>query len=171
MEFDTSLEFEPLLLDEMFVIGPPDANLKGKSASWSQIAALPLILTSAPNSVHLLVEAAAAKGNERLNVIAEVNYVPVLIDLILAGAGYTLLPYSAVHELLAKREVTVLRINELAYTWVTATQKHKPLSTRAVMRETFWFSSPPGASIRRNGRMRGSRTGQSGRFTTSDAPV
>lgn len=129
MESDTSLEFEPLLLDDMFLIGPSEAGLKARLSSWSQIATLPLILTSAPNSVRLLVDAAAAKAGERLNVVMEANYVPVLIDLIRAGAGYTLLPYSAVHELLARGEVTAAKINGLAYTWVIATQKQKPLST------------------------------------------
>jgi LysR family transcriptional regulator, nitrogen assimilation regulatory protein len=130
MDSDTSLECQPLFLDDMFLVGPPSAlPANAKYASWARIARCPLILTSLPNSVRLLVEAAAAKNSQRLNVVMEVNYVPVLIDLVRSGIGYTLLPYSAIHELIAAGQVSATKVRDLAYNWVIATAKEKQLST------------------------------------------
>ena len=130
MDSDTSLECQPLFFDDMFLVGPPNAlPVNAKYVSWSRIACCPLILTSPPNSVRLLVEAAAAKNSQELNVVMEVNYVPVLIDLVRSGIGYTLLPYSAIHELIAAGYVSATKIRDLAYNWVIATAKEKQLST------------------------------------------
>lgn len=130
MDADTSLECQPLFFDDMFLVGPPGAlPANAKYVGWARIARCPLILTSPPNSVRLLVEAAAAKNSQKLNVVMEVNYVPVLIDLVRSCIGYTLLPYSAIHELIAAGQVSATKIRDLAYNWVIATAKEKQLST------------------------------------------
>ncbi len=132
IEADTTLDLMPLLRDDMFLVGPADAKLAvGEPPSWAEIAELPVILTSRPNSVRLLVEAAAAKRRRKLNVIMEVNYIPAQIELVRCGTGFTMLPYSAVREHADRGELSVARIPGLDYAWAVAGVRGKPVSAAA----------------------------------------
>ena len=132
IEADTTLDLMPLLRDDMFLVGPADANLAaGKPPSWAEIAELPVILTSRPNSVRLLVEAAAAKRRRKLNVIMEVNYIPAQIELVRCGTGFTMLPYSAVREHADRGELSVARNSGSGLRLGRSRRRGKPVSAAA----------------------------------------
>jgi LysR family nitrogen assimilation transcriptional regulator len=96
---------------------------------------LPLILTSRPNSVRQLVDAAAAKLGVELNVIMEVNYVPLILELVRQRLGHTLLPLPAVEQLVASGELALTSISGLSYDWAIVLPKDNPGSagTRCVL--------------------------------------
>ncbi len=126
------VEPEPILAsmtlfdDAMYLIGPAGANLPD-AASWEVVSELPLILTSPPNSVRMLVERAAARVGRRLHVVMEVNYVPIIMALVAQGVGYTLLPKSAIVTL-PKPTYTIAPLQTLSYRWVVVHSKERELS-------------------------------------------
>lgn len=129
VEPETVLGSEMLFSDDMFLLGRLGPHMAGqRSVGWAELAKLPLILTTQPNSVRLLVDRAAAKARKTLNVVMEVNYVPVLIDLVRRGMGFTLLPRSAVHDLVGAGDLAAVQVRDLRYTWAVVGSKEKPLS-------------------------------------------
>ncbi len=139
-EEDRLLTTQPLFSEALRLVGPP-GGVDGSHGSWDAIAGLPLILTSRPNSLRLLVDAAAARHHCRLSVVMEVNDVYLLTDLAEQGAGFTILPSSAVGEPRAGR-VSSVELPPAALSWVVAHSGEKPLSVAAeraisLIRETF----------------------------------
>jgi DNA-binding transcriptional LysR family regulator len=96
-ETDFHLETQPLLSDELVLVGPPDSALKSTiPMTVAALAALPLVLPSRPNGLRLIVESAAAKAKVKLAVRFEADSFRVLTDLVEKGLGYTVLPLSAI---------------------------------------------------------------------------
>jgi LysR family nitrogen assimilation transcriptional regulator len=130
LEADPVVKSQRLFDDHVCLICPRDAHLPGK-ADWEQIAALPLMLPGRPNTVRLLVEAAAAKRGLRLNVILEANDVSLLLELASSGAGSTILPQSAANGADLRR-VSLISIPDLRLRWVVATLKERSLSVASL---------------------------------------
>lgn len=128
LEPEPILNSEILFRDPMYLVSRHDAARAPKTMSWDRIAELPLILTSAPNSVRRLVDETAAKRGVKINVVAEVNDVPLLIDLVNSGIGHTMLPLSAIRELVNTQQVTAIRVAGLTFAWVVASSKERPLT-------------------------------------------
>jgi LysR family transcriptional regulator, nitrogen assimilation regulatory protein len=111
----------PLLSEPLCWVGPPEARLGiDKPVSVRQLATQPLILTSYPNSLRMLVDRALADQGLQVAPVAEADMVSLMLDLIRRGMGYTVLPYSAVDEPLRQRSVRAARIRGLSIAWVTA---------------------------------------------------
>jgi LysR family transcriptional regulator, nitrogen assimilation regulatory protein len=130
LEADPVVKSQRLFDDHVCLICPRDAHLPGK-VDWEQIAALPLMLPGRPNTVRLLVEAAAAKRGLRLNVILEANDVSLLLELASSGAGSTILPQSAANGADLRR-VSLIPIPDLRLRWVVATLKERSLSVASL---------------------------------------
>lgn len=127
VEPEPILHTEALFRDDMYLVGPP-GTLAGAAVPWAQVGALPLALTSLPNSVRQLVEAAAHRSRQPLDVVMEVNDVPLLLALVKAGAAYTVLPRSAIAAATRDAEVCAAPIEGLAFAWVVAFSKEQPLT-------------------------------------------
>lgn len=128
LEAEPILSSQSLFADDMYLIGPR-GSLDGEAASvgWERVGLRPLMLTSRPNSFRLLVDRAAARANCRLNVVMEVNYVPVLMELVRDGIGFTLLPGSALKGY-EPRDFATRKVTDLAYEWVLVAPKQTELS-------------------------------------------
>jgi LysR family nitrogen assimilation transcriptional regulator len=123
---------EPIGKEPMLVIGPKDAGLSlSKEISLEQLTRLPLILTRRPNSLRLAVDTGATVRGRALNVRLEVDTLPLMTDLVVAGLGYTVLPMSGVRDLISEGSVTASPIAELSITWLIARQKEYQLSLAA----------------------------------------
>lgn len=134
LEPERILHSTPLFRDPMFLVSPR-ASTPPRSPTWPHLASMPMILTSEPNSVRRLVDNAAGRRRHKLNVVMEVNDVPVLIDLVRDGVGHTLLPLSAIRESVRDGTVLTTRIPNLDYLWVIAWSKERSL-TAAMMHTT-----------------------------------
>lgn len=129
IEPEPVLETQPLIRDDMFVVAPPSQGFDAQATiDLPALAELPLILTSRPNSLRLLVEDAVERRRLRLNVVMEANSVPLIVDLIREGGGYSVLPYSAVHALIEAGAVSAAKVRNLSYAWVIANSRERPLS-------------------------------------------
>lgn len=93
----SQLEFELLGGEPLVLVAPPNAKPLPESIALPAIAGYPLILPSPPNAVrHLLNETLRPLG-VALNVSTEVGAVPTMLAMVAGGAGYTILPESALH--------------------------------------------------------------------------
>jgi LysR family nitrogen assimilation transcriptional regulator len=105
----------------------PKSMALSRSVTWKMLSSLPLILPGRPNSIRVTVDAAAAKRHLRLNVIAEVNDIALLLELIETGEGCGILPNSALNRINLEH-LTVKRIPQLSLHWVVGHLKEHTLS-------------------------------------------
>lgn len=90
--------FEPVVEEDLVCIGPASAPppLVQGGARLADVAALPLILPSAPHGLRSYLDAAAARNGLALSVPFEVNALHSMIEAVREGLGYTILPLMAV---------------------------------------------------------------------------
>lgn len=126
VDAETLLATHPLFTEPLLIIGPAGSNLaEGKGSEL--LADVPLILTSRPNSVRMLIDSWAARRHINLDVVMEINDVPLTLSLVEEGAGFTILPNSAI----ATRDparLTYTSLPDLTFTWAMAYSKERPLS-------------------------------------------
>jgi LysR family nitrogen assimilation transcriptional regulator len=139
LDTEADVATHPLFRDALCLVGAPGSALPRGPVTCRQLADLPLILTSRPNSMRRLVEIAAAKFKIKLNVIMEVNYVPLILELVRRGLGHTLLPLPAVEQRVAAHELEVARVTGLSYDWAVAFPKDSPGSVGTQCVEQLLF--------------------------------
>jgi LysR family nitrogen assimilation transcriptional regulator len=88
-----------------------------------------LILTNHPNSLREIVDKAIAKSGGVSQPMIQVEMVPLMLDLVRRGVGYTVLPYCAIHEPFLARLVAAAPIRGLRVSWVIVTSKERALSS------------------------------------------
>lgn len=128
LEPETVLESYPFQRDQVYALGAVGSVLNGEVIDMRSLAELPLILTSRPNSMRLLVDNAAQRLNLSLNVVMDVNYIPLLIDLVRDGQGYTVLPFSAIRSLVQTGDFTYSPLKQTSYSWTISNSRERPLS-------------------------------------------
>jgi LysR family nitrogen assimilation transcriptional regulator len=85
----------PLLVESVGLAASPALAAKVEAPTPDEIATLPLLVSTALNRSRLTLEA-LLKG-KALNLVAEVDCMPALLQMLADGAGFALLPFSAVH--------------------------------------------------------------------------
>lgn len=128
LEPETVLESFPFQRDQVYALGSADSALDGQPIDMRTFSRLPLILTSRPNSMRLLIDHAAQRLNLSLNVIMDVNSVPLQIDLVAAGQGYTALPSSAIRDLPDQHRFRLSPLKQISYRWTISNSRERPLS-------------------------------------------
>lgn len=98
---DLHLRVIDLLFEEFVLVGPKDCGLSmDKPVAVHSLEKLSLILPGRPHGQRMVVEAAAEKAGAKLSVKFEADSLPLMLDLVESGLGYTVLPMSAIyHEL------------------------------------------------------------------------
>lgn len=88
----SSMAITPLLTEDLFLVGMPIGK---DNVTLSDMATLPLVLPSYPNSIRLMIDAAFSEADLSFDLLAETSAVSVLLGLAYAGRGWTILPSSA----------------------------------------------------------------------------
>lgn len=115
----SAVEHEPLVRESLFLIGPPAARLAlRKPVPLEALGGRALLLTPRPNSLRLIVEDAMARARIGVELGVESNSTQVLLELAERGVGFTVLPYCAVHRVLAEGRVSAAPVTGLAVNWV-----------------------------------------------------
>ena len=137
VEEETLLATHKLFSEPLHMIGGGDTaeQLRGTPAT------LPMILTSRPNSVRTLIDAWAARHQIKLTIAMEVNDIALTMKLVRSGAGFTILPRSAI-PLQDEGTFRDRAIDDLTLSWAIAYAKDKPLSMAdkcviEIMRDVF----------------------------------
>lgn len=134
-----SLRAEPLLTDELYLLGPaeardapPDAEMV--PAVW--LAKLPLIMPSRPHGLRLLTDSVLGEAGITPLIEMEVEAMPSTLGLVERGVGYTILSYSTARHLVEAGRIRAWRIVEPALTrqLILATSSQRPTTpaTRAL---------------------------------------
>jgi LysR family transcriptional regulator, nitrogen assimilation regulatory protein len=91
------VSFQPLLVEEFFLVTPAEVASPGAAQSSIPVADLmgiPLMLPSKLNFVRRAVDAAFASIHQTPNIVAEVESVGTLREAVAEGMGSTILPWS-----------------------------------------------------------------------------
>ena len=89
-----SLIIEEVWQQDLFLVGAPLSEFADRAkVTVADIAKLPLILPLAGRSPRTRLERAAAKIDQRLNCVSEVNSGQLMRAMAVEGIGYAMLPY------------------------------------------------------------------------------
>lgn len=118
VEDDVRMQFKHLIDEELVLVTStsqlsslhvsPGAIKQG--VALDSIGLLPMILPTAAHSLRRRIEEYLSTENASLNVVAEVNAIPELIELAAAGVGSTILSFAAAHEHVSSGRLLTLRI-------------------------------------------------------------
>ncbi|WP_026793298.1 LysR substrate-binding domain-containing protein [Pleomorphomonas oryzae] len=90
------LRTEPILSENLFLIGPVSADLSPeRPVEFRELAALPLLLPSRGHDLRAVVEDCARQAGIDIDVVVEVDGYGSLKELVGAGYGYTIMPATA----------------------------------------------------------------------------
>ncbi len=116
-----TIEIEPLLTEPMYLIGPgaafkasaPAKTLPPVKAGMA-LSGVPLILPNRTHGLRMLVERGAAEYGGHLDVAFQVDGYTTTKALVVAGLGYTILPYSAVRREAGAGLISAVRLRKPA---------------------------------------------------------
>ena len=92
-----ALPLENICRENLYLIGPQGAKeVKSESIALADIATLPLILNAMPGGLRSIIDIAFAKLKLAPQVKIEIDSNEPLLELIIAGEGFTILPFSAI---------------------------------------------------------------------------
>lgn len=94
-----SLRSQPLLLENLFLIGPADAGFSTvKALPFSTLQGKRLLLPSARHGLRILIDRCAVEAGISLDVSVETDSYATLKDLVRHGHGLTVLPLAPIHD-------------------------------------------------------------------------
>lgn len=88
---------ETLVEEDLLLLTPPSWDVANDPVRIQDIAKLPMILPSLPNTLRARVDHAFLTAGHTTNLYAEASTSAILIPAVRAGAAATILPYSAAH--------------------------------------------------------------------------
>jgi LysR family nitrogen assimilation transcriptional regulator len=103
----------PILLEDLLVVAARDALGARRSLTLKEVAAAPLVLPSRPSTIRQRVETALMDAQLTCQLVGEVSATDMLVRVVRAGIGLTLLPWSAVSEDICRGELVALPIRNL----------------------------------------------------------
>jgi LysR family nitrogen assimilation transcriptional regulator len=102
-----SLHNQPLLLETLFLIGPPEAGFSTvRAVHFKDLEGKRLLLPSLKHGLRTIVERCAAQAGIALDVAVEADSFGTLKDLVRHGHGWTILPLAPIHEDITARRLT-----------------------------------------------------------------
>ena len=129
----SSLRAEPLLTDELFLLGPPHSTdlPDAETVAARYLAEVPLILPARPHGLRLLADAVLGAAGITPRVEIEIEAMPSTLGLVEKGVGYTILSYSSAHHLVEAGRMRAWRIAEPGLTrqLILATSSRRPITT------------------------------------------
>lgn len=104
---------EPICREELYLIGPAGASeLAEEEITLSRVAGLPLLLNALPGGFRTVIDAGFAKQGLTPQVHIEIDANAPLLDLLLEGEGFSILPYSLIAKRLHREGFAASRIRD-----------------------------------------------------------
>lgn len=120
----------PLAAESLMLIAPPEVGLSiSRPVSAKALTGHNLILTPFPNGLRRAVDEILFRAGKVPAPKVEVDTNGLMINLTKQGVGYCVLPYSGVHDLLVRGEVSAAPIRSAQWRWVIAVSREKAMST------------------------------------------
>ncbi|WP_439499137.1 LysR substrate-binding domain-containing protein [Bosea sp. (in: a-proteobacteria)] len=125
-----SLRAEPLLTDELFLLGPAEGGVlpDGESVPARLLSEIPLILPARPHGLRMLIDSMLGEAGIVPRVEIEVEAMPSTLGLVEKGVGYTILSYSTAYARVQEGRMRAWRIVEPGITrqLILATSSQRP---------------------------------------------
>ncbi|WP_421881317.1 LysR family transcriptional regulator [Pacificispira sp.] len=122
---------DPLFKEDLYLTGPKSAAVfQKRDVTVSEASALPLILNAMPGGLRTLIDEGFAETRSNPNVIIEIDANNALLELLIEGAGFSILPYSLVASSRSRDYLGAVRLIE-------------PTLSR-----TLYLITPPGKPVR-----------------------
>jgi LysR family transcriptional regulator, nitrogen assimilation regulatory protein len=132
---DPLLEYTRLFTESIYLVGSPDdARLKKRSLEVSSLGGIPLVMINKHNRPRQLIENAAVRDGVKLDIRLELESPETLMQLLLGGKIYGLLPYSSISRDAQARRLGAVPIKGQAMTRYLAKSRNEPNS---VARQTL----------------------------------
>jgi LysR family nitrogen assimilation transcriptional regulator len=100
----------PLVLEDLYVITPRGAGRDRANVGLREVAEHPLILPSAPSTIRQRIDTAFMDARLGYQLAAEVSATDMLVRLVAAGLGWTILPWAAVSDEVSRGLVDALPV-------------------------------------------------------------
>jgi LysR family nitrogen assimilation transcriptional regulator len=163
-EVGRGLTTERLLSEPLFLIGPAMAD-DGPArpqdgigrASFADLAALPMVLPGPPHGLRDLIDHRGRRAGVRLRVIAEVDALGQLTELVAEGLGWSILTFTTIREALDAGRIRAWRIEDPAIarsvflcrpsdrprtTAIVAVEQRLRAVVGALIRDGVWPATP-----------------------------
>ena len=102
-----SVRSRPLLLENLFLIGPRKAGFStARAIPFKQLDGKRLLLPSLRHGLRTIVERCATEAGISLDVAIEADSYATLKDLVRRGHGWTILPLAPIHDDIVARRLT-----------------------------------------------------------------
>ena len=127
----SGLVLEPLVVEDLFLVGPPKAaELAKPMVPFDFLPTVPLILPSQQHALRTLTEEAATRSEKMLNIALEIDSVQTMKVLVERGLGYTVLPFGAVQSEVAEGRLSASRVRgpDLSRTLCVVYSRRRPSS-------------------------------------------
>jgi LysR family transcriptional regulator, nitrogen assimilation regulatory protein len=109
------VKVQPLLLEELFLIAPPESELaenQGESVKVAALAATELLLPGRTHRLRQLIDRAFEQVGLAPKVTAEIESVATMRDAIAEGLGSTILPWAVANTFEGERPPVIRRVAE-----------------------------------------------------------
>jgi len=103
----------PMLLEELLVVARKDGVGSRQSVSLKEVARNPLVLPSWPSTIRQRIDTALMDAQLTCRLVGEVSATDMLVRIVRAGIGWTVLPWSAVHDDIDRGHLIALPIRNL----------------------------------------------------------
>ena len=92
-----ALPFEQLCREDLYLVGPRGAvETQRNTIALTEVAELPLILNAMPGGFRSLIDDAFARLKLKPGIKIEIDSNEPMLELVLAGEGFAILPFSAI---------------------------------------------------------------------------
>ena len=120
------LRSQLLLREQLFLVGARDAGLDmATELPVRELAERPLLLTSRPNAMRVIVERALAEHGHRVKPAVQTNSARLLCELAAQGQGFSVLPYCAISAAFAAGRVSAAPLADLSVTWTLVSSRER----------------------------------------------
>ncbi|WP_322055095.1 LysR substrate-binding domain-containing protein [Paraburkholderia bannensis] len=85
----------PVLDEELYLMGEPGVPARARTCTLASLADVPMVAPGVSNGLRLLLERTFAREQVPLNIIADIDSLPMLLSAAQSGAACTILPSSA----------------------------------------------------------------------------
>ena len=110
------IEIEPLVAEPIYLVGPAKKiGTVDRANAKLSLRQIPLILPNRTHGLRMLIERALA--GRQIKVAAEIDGYTLTKALVAAGHGYTILPYSSIHQQVETRQFSAVPLRNPALQW------------------------------------------------------
>ncbi|MFI0779456.1 LysR family transcriptional regulator [Streptomyces sp. NPDC021212] len=108
-----SLNARPLVRERLWAVAPPAAGLcADHPVAFAEVTAHPLVMPASGHALRTLIDAAASRSGNTMDVTVQTNSMRVQKQLVLAGHGWTILPGLGIADDIAKGALSAAPLSE-----------------------------------------------------------